>query len=407
MATRLRIVSVCRTLPNPEDSGTGIYVLNRLAAMARHADLTILQPVPYCPGVRPLPTWAQRERRTVGDTEIRICPMPYVPGVLKFLDGGWLENAIASRVRELHSRRPIDLIDAHFGYPEGVGCVRLARKLRIPAFITLRGLENEYLRKPFIGGQLAHALRSAQGCISVSHSLRALAIDAGAAPERVKVVHNGLDTAVFQRGDRDQARRSLGVAPRVPLIVSVGNLIQRKRHHVLVEAFALARRKFGDAELVILGGETVEPDYAPRLRARIRELGVETSVRLAGNLQPPAVATWLQAADVFALATAREGCCNAILEALAVGVPVVSTPVGDNAHFVRDAENGYLVPVDDSAAMARALEQALARDDWGARTISTTVQVEQWDRVARDVLAFFSERLEASTGHGASSVVQI
>jgi glycosyltransferase involved in cell wall biosynthesis len=77
---------------------------------------------------------------------------------------------------------------------------------------------------------------------------------------------------------------------------------------------------------------------------------------------------------VFALATSREGCCNAILEALAAGRPVVTTPAGDNAHFVRDGVNGCIVPIDDAAATAAALERTLSRPDWDAEAISAVLQ---------------------------------
>jgi glycosyltransferase involved in cell wall biosynthesis len=101
----------------------------------------------------------------------------------------------------------------------------------------------------------------------------------------------------------------------------------------------------------------------------------------------------LRVAAVFALGTAREGCCNAVLEALGVGVPVVTTPVGDNAHFVKDGANGFLVPVDDPAAMAEALAAVFARDSWERERISAELAVGTWQKIARDVLDFFAERI--------------
>ena len=118
-------------------------------------------------------------------------------------------------------------------------------------------------------------------------------------------------------------------------------------------------------------------------------------MRFVGRIPSAEVARWLQAADVFALATSREGCCNAILEALAAGRPVVTTPAGDNAHFVRDGVNGYVVPIDDAEATAAALERALSRKDWDAEAISAGLEVGGWDDVARDVLGFFRERVAA------------
>ena len=73
MQPRLRIVSVCRTLPNPDDPSGGVFVLHRLKALAQCADVTVIQPVPYAPGLRPLPRWATAPRRVDG-LEITIPP---------------------------------------------------------------------------------------------------------------------------------------------------------------------------------------------------------------------------------------------------------------------------------------------------------------------------------------------
>jgi glycosyltransferase involved in cell wall biosynthesis len=83
-----------------------------------------------------------------------------------------------------------------------------------------------------------------------------------------------------------------------------------------------------------------------------------------------------------------------VLESLACGLPVVTTPVGDNAWFVNDDENGYIVPVDDSEGMAAAILRALGRE-WDRRKIGKSLGVGGWDRVAAQVLDFFHERLNA------------
>ena len=113
--------------------------------MANHASLSVIQPVPHFPVLRSLPSWAKSERRIVGQLSVFHQSMFYVPKLFKSLDARWLFRAIVRRLGALHSARPIDLIDAHFGYPDGVGCYLAARRLRIPFFVTLRGLEADYL----------------------------------------------------------------------------------------------------------------------------------------------------------------------------------------------------------------------------------------------------------------------
>ena len=131
------------------------------------------------------------------------------------------------------------------------------------------------------------------------------------------------------------------------------------------------------------------------MRRQVAEAGLEDVVSFKGGLPPSEVARWLCAADAFALASAREGCCNALLEALAVGLPAVVTRVGDNAHFVRPGSNGALVEVDDAAGMQRALAEVLSRS-WTREAISRGLGVGDWDSVGIRVLEFFGTRLRAS-----------
>jgi glycosyltransferase involved in cell wall biosynthesis len=311
--------------------------------------------------------------------------------MLKSLDAAWLERSVRRALPRLGGARAFDVVDAHFGYPDGVGCVRLARRHSLPAFVTVRGLETDVVEDPSTGPQLVRALNEATGVISVSHSLRDLLVSRGVEASQFRVIPNAVDRQRFRPGDRREARVRLGLPAGVPLVVCVGNLIELKRHHVLIEAFARLRATLPTAELAIVGGGEAEPAYEARLRAMAQAAGLGAAVRFVGRIPSAEVAIWLEAADVFALATSREGCCNSILEALASGRPVVTTPAGDNAHFVRDGVNGRIVPIDDVEATAAALGQVLGRRDWDAGAISRGFDVGGWQDVAGEVLGYMRE----------------
>ena len=125
-----------------------------------------------------------------------------------------------------------------------------------------------------------------------------------------------------------------------------------------------------------------------RLQQQILDLGFGDCVKLTGNLPPETVRQYLQAANLFALGTQREGCCNAILEALACGCPVVTTPVGDNDYFVKNSINGSIVSVDSADEMAEAM-LAVNQSAWSAESIASTLTTGSWNDVAGRVLEFF------------------
>jgi glycosyltransferase involved in cell wall biosynthesis len=394
MISMLRILSVCRTLPQPGAPGAGIFVFNRLQAMARQSDLHVLQPVPTFPLLKPVPDWARQPRRVVDGLTIAHAPMFYLPRYGKSLDGFWLHRTVMRRLKDLHAENRVDLVDAHFGYPDGVGCVRAARTLGIPVFVTIRGLEAERVRLRSVGSQLVSALNAATGCISVSHALRQTMIDHGVNGANIEVIPNAVDRVMFQPAPRSAARARLGLSPGRRLIVSVGHLIRGKRHDVLIRALARLVRSHPGLDLAIVGGADYEADTPARLKSLVEELGLGERVRFLGAVPPGTVANWLQAADVFALATAREGCCNAILEALATGVPVVTTPVGDNPYYVKEGINGLLAPVGDTEALSEALHRCLELP-WHADAISRSLAVGTWNQVASSVLTAFQGRLGA------------
>ncbi|MCO6457049.1 MAG: glycosyltransferase [Pirellulaceae bacterium] len=385
----LRIASVSTNLPTADKPEHGVFVQRRLAAMAQMADVHAVRPQPW------FPLWTRTSPPIAdGGFPVLPCRMFYLPRVLKQLDAWWLRRAVAPVVRGLHQSHGLHLIDAHFGYPTGVGCWRLGQRLGIPVFITLRGVESQQINDRRRGPLLREALCGCAGVIAVSRSLQQVALRAGVDPERLTMIPNAIDAAMFHPGKREAARRKLGMPLDAPLVISVGSLIQRKGYHDLLPAFQAARRVHRSARLVIVGGPSHESHYPQRLERQIDQLGLRSAVHLAGPVPPREVGDWLRAADVFALATYREGCCNALLEAISCGLPAVVTPAGDNARYVDGDENGFVVPIGDVPAWADALTEALGRN-WDRQRIARRLQQIGWSEVASRVLGFMRSRLAA------------
>lgn len=142
-----------------------------------------------------------------------------------------------------------------------------------------------------------------------------------------------------------------------PVVLYAGRLRTRKAVAVLVEAFAELRSR-RVASLVVAG----DGEHREALEARVRALGLEGSVRFLGAVPRPDMLRWYATADLFCLPSLYEGFPVAILEAMAAGLPVVSTTVSGIPEAVADGETGLLVPPENAAALAGAL-QRLADDE--------------------------------------------
>ena len=223
---------------------------------------------------------------------------------------------------------------------------------------------------------------------SVSNSLRRLAIELGASESATEVVGNGVDTTRFHPVDRDAARRRYKIPPDAPVLISVGGLVERKGMHRVIDCLPTLIERHPDLHYLIVGGDSAEGDMRIELDAQIAALGLNKRVHFLGALAPDELKWPLSAADVFVLATRNEGWANVFLEAMACGLPVVSTDVGGNAEVVCQPELGRIVPFDDAQALQHALDDAL-NTHWDRAAIIAYAQANQWDkRVAQLVRAF-------------------
>ena len=147
-----------------------------------------------------------------------------------------------------------------------------------------------------------------------------------------------------------------------PLIGIVGRLQRWKGMHTLVAAMPMVRARHPDAHLVIVGGaHDTEPGYGDELRALVRANGVERAVTLAGYQAD--VPHWMQAMDIVVHASDREPFGIVVVEAMALGKPVVAGAAGGPAEIITDGQDGLLVRFDDVAALAKAVTRFL--DDPG------------------------------------------
>jgi glycosyltransferase involved in cell wall biosynthesis len=184
-------------------------------------------------------------------------------------------------------------------------------------------------------------------------------------PRRIDVVPTGIDLARFEPRPRDDGFRAAhGIGDTEALLVCVGRLDRYKGHDHLLDAFAKLARERPRARLVLVG----DGRFRDALTARVRSAGLADRVCFTGALGD--VRPALAAADVFVQASDEEGLPGAVLEAMAMGLPVVATDVGGTREAVEGGVTGLLVPARDAAALATAVTRLLDDPGLAARFAS-------------------------------------
>jgi glycosyltransferase involved in cell wall biosynthesis len=229
------------------------------------------------------------------------------------------------------------------------------------------------------------AFRRAGRIITVSERLRQFAIDLGAEAAKVKTIPNGVDTTRFFLRSQADCRQKRGLSLDRKIILCAGHLIELKGHHRVIRALHGLRREGVEAGLLIAGGPGEVRSYEKEIRQAVVELGMQQHVQFLGAAPQRELAELMAAADVFCLASSREGWPNVVNESLACGLPVVSTDVGAIPEMIPSESYGLIVPVNDVVALQDALRKALSRN-WDRSAIADWGQSRSWAQVAKEVL---------------------
>ena len=199
------------------------------------------------------------------------------------------------------------------------------------------------------------ALRGADLVTVVSEHMRDAVLAFGVRPDRIELVHFGVDTVRFHPADRDATRLShLGLGDR-PMVFSPRAVRPIYRQDVVVDAFA---RLETDATLV-LTARNADPETLAQVRARIAAAGIGDVVRLIDDIDEEDMLSLYQQADVVVSVPESDGIPISLLEAMACARPVVASDLPGPRELLAAADPGLLVPVGDAAATATAMRHVL------------------------------------------------
>lgn len=284
------------------------------------------------------------------------------PKPSRFFPGDFWERVgrgVAQYIRRTAELRSADLLYAHFLCHEGYAGWIAKKQLGLPLAAIARGDDVHAWpeRWPDRTIKLATVLAGADALFACSGGLARdaehWAVDGLSRP--IEVIYNGIDTDRFSPGPR--------AAPAAEkILLSVATPIEAKGWLELLDAFAA----------VAPAGWRLVGTGAPRghgdldLTAEAAQRGIGERFTWLGLVPPERMPDLYRSADAFALASHNEGLSNALLEAMACGLPVLATDVGGHAEIVHDRVNGRLVPPRSPRELAAALRELLAAPaDWG------------------------------------------
>jgi glycosyltransferase involved in cell wall biosynthesis len=231
-------------------------------------------------------------------------------------------------------------------------------------------------------------LRRADRVVTVSQALKNVAVGLDIGEEKISVIPNGIDTGKFSPIPEGQARKILNL-PDKKVILSVGALIPTKGFDLLIQAVKILIDKHGrkDLYLVIVG----EGPARGNLEKLIAALDLGENVHLAGGVPHKNIHLWYNAADLFCLASHREGWACVLIESLACGTPVVATNVGGAQELVCSDKYGLLAKIDIEDIAAK-ISVALDKD-WNKDEIVEYARGFTWEIAAKELYDLYGKVL--------------
>jgi glycosyltransferase involved in cell wall biosynthesis len=323
----------------------GVFIRERMAHFARHTGhvLKVIAPIPYYPPIKWGTRWLYsqiRRREIIDGLEVWHPRYVMTPKIGMTLYGLSMFASVVRCVQRMRTGFDFDLIDAHYVYPDGFAAVLLGQLLGKPVVVSARGSDvNLYAQMPLIRPLLRYTLRRATHVVAVSEALKDVMVRLGIPPEHISVIPNGVDGRKFSPIPRTEARARLGLSDGTYLL-SIGNLNENKGFHLLIQALHVMRTRhhMTPLRLLIVGDGPMRGE----LERLCERLDLADQVRFAGRVSHEELHVWYSAADLFCLASGREGWPNVLMEAMACGLPIVATRVGGIPEIVSSEAVGLL-----------------------------------------------------------------
>ena len=296
-------------------------------------------------------------------------------------------RTIADYIARLHSEIAFDVLHSIFLTPPGLLATLLSKQINVPSVVSIRGSDVELLRySPELFGTIRWVLENASFVTSVNASLLEKAKQIANLQQEC-VISNAFDSDMFteetlyeiarRRGFKSRlfVERLLREKSRGHLIIGTSGILRMaKGFPTLIEAFRRFRSDYSEAHLLVVGDFSNPEDKKAWLK-RFKDMGLKRHISLTGRIPHYEVLTWLKAMDIFAFPSVYEGSPNALLEAMACGLPVVASKIGGVLEIVSDNKDGFLIPPGRPDLLADKF-QILARNEKLRKEVSEAARLK-------------------------------
>lgn len=398
----LNIAIFTNLFPNKLEPERGNFIALMTKKLAQKAHIQVISPLPWFPkskAFKKIPQLAQwsifseiPKQDKYEEISVSYPKYFFLPKIGFLFQPLSIYFASYNRLKKLHKEGKVDIINAHWIFPDAVVAVYISKKLGIPSVISARGCDINRYSSSFIRRiQINWALQHADAITVVSNALKQKIIDIYNIEEKkISIIPNGVDETLFHPMNKKECQLSLGLETNKKRLLFVGQLHPVKNIKTLLKALSIIKN---DGELNF---ETLIIGTGP-LESELKSLATEllltsTEVVFKGQQSHSDIATFFGAADLLCLPSIREGRPNVIIEALATGLPVVASNVGGIPEMVNE-KNGILVSPSDHKQLALALSQSMNKK-WDRTEISNTQSTSSWDGCAEQYLNLFLKKMK-------------
>jgi len=280
------------------------------------------------------------------------------------------------KLRAMLARESRVVVHSH-GYKPDILLAALGLPRRLPCLATCHSWYSETMKLKALEYLDKRAVRWFDHVVAVSDEIYRDLVAGGMPTARLSRIDNGIGAPLVSAHQRHEIRAEWNLAPGEKLIVQIGRLAKSKRNASLLTAVAGLPSDIS-ARVVLVG----DGEERAALADHARSVGIGGRVIFAGYRRDAAAV--MAAADVLAITSNQEGLPIVVLEAMAVGCPIIATAVGAIPE-VLSSENAWIVPVDDDAALGRALNEALGASS-PARARAAKAKSVFFERYAREVM---------------------